>query len=406
MSRKSPRIRVAVEFASIMIVAGCGGASVSRTANVFGQDHRQTPPDTAPFTAVGRFDSGCSGTLIGRRLMLTAAHCIVDSSTAKVQDSVGFFRPDLRGGHAQEALWAKAAWIGTMKPEDQRLADWAIVELEDVRGLYGALPVMPQDLGSVMPYQTNLVGYSSDRNNGDDPSAHMGCFVEKIVDGKLFHACDGTAGVSGGPLIDLIGGQWGIVGMTVSEYRQGAPSSVFRDGYSDDYANVAVPAGQFAEAANALIQTIEAGGQAPTLPGVTFLANPNRRPPGLGLAPRQDLVQRQGEINQALQIMADQAAALANLGRTYQIGALADGGQSCSNAMAELGSSFSGYVGSGAPPSGNPTTTIYARYFAVDDDFHGLAGVGPLSSGLAAEANLYLQRAANAEAQLVGLLFY
>src|SRR5262249_38595739 len=149
----------------------------------------------------------------------------------------------LRGGTSPEALWIDYAWVGGLKPEDNRLQDWAVLRLADLpRGNYGHVTVKAVDIASQLPYTTNLVGYSDDRNNGDDPSLHSGCYVMQVVEGKLFHECDGAAGVSGGPLMSQINGNWYIVGITVSEYRQGAPDSVKRPNYSQDYANVGVPA--------------------------------------------------------------------------------------------------------------------------------------------------------------------
>lgn len=263
-------------------LSACGRPSTSHTDNVFGPDNREIAPDSGIYRAVGRLDSGCTGSLVARNIVLTAAHCVLDAPTQTVKPTVKYFRPNLRNGASAKASWVNFLWIGSKDPENDRLNDWAFLRVDDDLGSqFGTLPLHSLDFATgQLPYTVSLIGYSSDKNQAKDPYVHRGCYVMKVVDGKLYHDCDATAGISGAPMLAQINGNQYVVGLAVSEFRQGAANSVRRDQFSDDYANVAIPAKPLYDLSTQLIGAVNGGQRLPSFDQTLEMVNPNSRAGG------------------------------------------------------------------------------------------------------------------------------
>jgi V8-like Glu-specific endopeptidase len=265
---------------------GCVENSKSKHKNIYGTDNRVLVSDGAtPFKAIGKLDVGCTGTMIGKKLMLTAGHCIIKDNSSTPRADFKNFVANMTNGVGAGIASPVRAWVGGITPEQDRRMDWAIVELSTPLGeAQGTIAVSSKDLTSFLPYQVNLGGYNSDLGGGITPSVHWGCNVRSIVEGKLHHDCDATAGISGAPLFAKEDERWIIVGISVSEFRQNQNPPIHREDWSEDYANVGTPATMFASTAESLLLTVDEGLVAPTLPdgiiSVTFesISTPQPQP--------------------------------------------------------------------------------------------------------------------------------
>ncbi len=263
-------------------------ADKAEPKNVFSHDDReQISYPTYPFSAIGRLDSGCTGTLISDQLVLTAAHCVVDNATGRLKPNVSYFRPSLSPGHVEQRAWIRDFWIGSYSPESNRQFDYAVLRLASPLRGYSFITISPQDLGGQLPDYVAFAGYSVDKLGGNVLSFHRTCRVRsKNAVGLVFHDCDATSGVSGGPLMQYNGSlqKYEIVGIGVSEYRRGAADSVYRDDYSQEYANVGIALSSFRPVVD---QILKAGSQlspAQVIDGAFYMYNSNQQAPDSGNA--------------------------------------------------------------------------------------------------------------------------
>jgi len=268
MGNVNRRLFILLTIASMV---GCGKTS-SGTKNIFGRDDREwVLSNEHPYSAIGKLGAGCTGTLVGRRLMLTAAHCVFDSALQRPRDLTTFSANLVNGKSAADATLVRA-WIGSVQPEQNRSSDWAIVELsQDIGVAQKFLDVQSVSFANSLPYLVNLVGYNADINGGITASVHRGCHVRVESEGRLLHDCDSTGGVSGGPLFSYVANDWRIVGISVSEFRNGQTPPVRRDNWTADYTNIAVPASAFVDAQRQLLATVDQGKAVPVLTGVVVI---------------------------------------------------------------------------------------------------------------------------------------
>jgi len=192
-----------------------------------GDPRRVVEVGQAPWHALGRVQTElggrCTGALVGPRMVLTAAHCLVAPNSGRLlrPGSVHFLRGYARGA------WRAAARVASFRAgpgfdparRGPLAADWALLTLErDIAPATESLPLWR----ALPPPGTPLTlgGYQQDRP--ELLMADPACRLLGVVRGAegpalLRHGCAGTHGASGAPLLlETAPGQWAILGVAVA----------------------------------------------------------------------------------------------------------------------------------------------------------------------------------------------
>ncbi len=203
---------------------------------LFGIDDREFVDTTRyPWSAIGKvvFESGghCTASVVGPRLLLTAAHCLFVSADSNEIDRPTEFQAGLNG-HDRAAVANVVAHhiapgydnqLSSTSPTIDGL-DWAFLVLDrDIGQTVGMLDVRLVELAELNEAMRgqwlaiSQAGYSSDSDTR--MSAHIGCrIVEIFDDNTIFHECDTLQGDSGSPLFVEDNGRFRIIAIESATY--------------------------------------------------------------------------------------------------------------------------------------------------------------------------------------------
>jgi hypothetical protein len=249
-------------------------------ANVFTHDAREAVTGAELMSASPSRYSGrismpdgqwCSGTLVYRDLVVTAAHCLFDPIThRRLQGEFKFYLGYENGRFAAKARVTRF-WHGKTDPMRFDGGDWAILRLDEPLGarygwigVVGAKPsALMSQFGLASDAELSVVAYSKDFRGGKVASLERGCHFrgefEPSGGTMLLHDCSQTGGSSGAALygrgVDARGKTvYRVVAINVAGIAAGGTSN-YGDPipFGQDQANLAVPATQFLGLLQAII---------------------------------------------------------------------------------------------------------------------------------------------------------
>jgi len=176
--------------------------------HIIGDDSRVQIHDSSKeyFRSLGKVTSGCSGTLITAKHVLTAAHCLYDNKTQKFSSGHNFIPGAVKKGDYPFGAynWSKAYLLKELVdlPENNVSLDYAIIELDREVSSYG-----PKLIELLNTEKTNIYEFQSTSINGYPGEKATNtlwkdkCSSKNINEDNLTFICDSTKGMSGSGIL-------------------------------------------------------------------------------------------------------------------------------------------------------------------------------------------------------------